>query len=135
MKRDSVELGQGLGFLVIADDREDVASQLACVMPVEQVGQAVVVVRKQDHHLGSIIRRRQVIVDLVLLSYWREVFLERRDWNIETLQVPFQARQEYITVGVDVIVSVQDAAMMCHQELGNGGDGSFARQGNRSAEQ
>lgn len=47
MKRHSIKLGQRPGILVIADDECDAAVQLAGLVPIEQVNQAMVITRDQ----------------------------------------------------------------------------------------
>ena len=57
---DSVELGQRFGFAMIADDHRNGAMKLTGLMPVEDIGEAVQVLRYEDRDARtSGVRRRR----------------------------------------------------------------------------
>ncbi len=56
MKRNAVEAGQRARLLVVADDERDLATQLAGLVALQQVGHAVHVLRDEERDLRLTVR-------------------------------------------------------------------------------
>ncbi len=134
MERYTIELGQRLGRRVIADDPSNVTLQFTRLLPVQQVSKTVVIRRNQNRNLRPIGSQRQVVADLELFDQRLEVVLEVGDRNIEPVQIPLNPGQEQVATAVQVVIAVQDAAIVSNQELTNRRDGAFSCEAPGSAQ-
>ena len=55
VERDMIKVRQRFGGGMIADNRNDVAGQVAGAMPVQQVDQTVIVTGNQNRYLGAVV--------------------------------------------------------------------------------
>ena len=85
-----MKVGQRLRGHVIADDRNDVARQLVRAVPVQQVRQTMAIGGNQDGYFRTVVRQRQVVIDMESFRQGLKVVAEVSDRNVEPLQVPFQ---------------------------------------------
>ena len=72
----------------------NVAVQFACLMAVEQVGQAVVVARDENRHLGAVAGQCQPPLHFELGGNGRKQPFEIRNFQIELFQIPFHPHQK-----------------------------------------
>jgi hypothetical protein len=79
--------------------------------------------------------QREMILNLEAFDQRPEVLIELRDRNVKTVEVPFQPGEKDIAARVQMIVAMQDAAMVRHQELRYRRDDAFARKALRSAQE
>src|SRR5580658_5870261 len=132
MERDLIKVSQRLGGGVVADNHHDVASQIAGFLPVQQIGQTVIIGGNEDGDLGAVVGQRQVVVDLKTLGQRFEVVLEIGDGNIKAVQIPFQPGEKQVAAAVEVIVAVQDTAVVADPELRDFRHHAFASVRHRS---
>ncbi len=74
--RDFVKVGQGLVVGVIGDDERDLAGEFAALVTVEEIDEAVVVLRNQNDHARAMGGLRQAPLHLELFGDGREMFGE-----------------------------------------------------------
>ena len=102
-------------------------AQFAALMPVEQVDQAVVVLR--DEERDAVRQRsdrssRQRICEA--LGDRGELARELVEVEVEVGEVPLDAHEEQAALGVLVLVGVQDVGVVAVEELADGGDDPLA---------
>jgi hypothetical protein len=125
-----VEIGDGLVVGMIGDDQRDFAGKLAAVMPVEEIDEAVVVLRDQDDHARAMRRLREPPLHLELFGDWREMFGEFgevfiREVDVEVFGIELDAHQEEPRFFVGVFVGMQDVSAVAVDKVGDGGDFAF----------
>ena len=111
IKRHLVKIRQTASFLVIADNQGNLAVQLTRLMPVQQVGQAVQVVRNEDAHCrrpvavgelpGHLVARGDRFKHLAKLGFFQP----------EPVEVKFHPHEEQSEHVVLVLVGVQDIGL------------------------
>jgi hypothetical protein len=74
-------------------------------------------------------------MDLETLGERLKVLFEFGDGDIEFAEVPFQPGEKDIAAAVEVIIAVQDAAVVGNKKLGDIGDHAFTRERPGSAQQ
>jgi hypothetical protein len=126
-----IKVGHRPGGGVIADDHDDVARQLAGAVPKQQVSQTVLIGRNQNGYLRAVVRQCQVVLDVERFGQRLEVAIEVRGGNIEPIEVPFQPREEQVAATIQMVVAVQEATVVRHQELGDCRHHALAREGHR----
>ena len=124
-KGNLVEVGSGLVVGVIGNDQRDFALQLADFMAVEQVDQAVVVLRNHDRHLLALAGLGEAPLHVELFGDGREVTGKLGERNIEVGGIELNPHQEPGRVGVGVLVGVQDVAAAFVDEVRDRGHQSF----------
>jgi hypothetical protein len=77
------KVGEPLGVGMIADDRYEVARQLALILPVQQIGKAVVICGNQDGNPGTVASQCQVVLDMEPLGQGLKVVFKIGDRHIE----------------------------------------------------
>ncbi len=130
-----VEIGDGLIVGVVGNNQRDVAGEFAALVAVEEIDEAVVVLRNQNDHARSMRGLRQPPLHLELFRDRRKVFGEvgevfvgevfLREINVEIFGIEFDAHQEEAGFFVGVFVGVQNVASVAVDEVGNGGDFAF----------
>src|SRR4029077_13459314 len=112
-----VEVGNRLVVGVIGNNQRNVAGQFATLVAVEQIDQAVIVLRNEnDHalpnrrlcqpplHIEGFSDRREILAEI------RQVFLRKVDVEVPGIELDPHQKQTRLFVGV--LISVQDVSIM-----------------------
>ena len=110
---------------MIREDAGNLACELAALVTVKQVHQAVVVFRNQDRHARAVIRLRKPPLHFEAGCDRRERTGEIVERNIELGGIELNPHQEYAGVHVAVLVRVQDIPAVLVNESSNAGDYAF----------
>ena len=111
---------------MVADDERDVARQLAALVAIEQIDQAMVVLRDEQRDAVRQRGQLQPPAHRESLGQRGELARELRGIEGEVRQVPFDAHEEQLALRVLVLVGVEDVGVVPVQELADGGDDAFA---------
>ena len=122
-----MKFGEALGGGMAADDGDDIASQFSGAVTVKQVSQAVIVRGDEYGDLRTVVAQGEVVFDLECVGDGLKVLVEGGDWNVETLEVPFQAGEKKLATTVYVIVGVEHTSIVGHEELRDGGNSAPLR--------
>ena len=115
----------GSASRVVADDGDDVAGELAGVPAIEQVGQAVVVLADEERQARAARRALEAHLhgeargDVGEGGVEAVATVERQR---EAVELPLDAHEEELELGVLVLVGVHDVGAVAVEELGDGGD-------------
>src|SRR5579862_3702967 len=126
-----VEIGDGLVVRMVGDDEWNVAGKFSALLAVKQVDQAVIILRDEDDHFGTMSRPRQPPLHAERLGNRGEVSCEiakirLREVDVEVFGIELDAHQEEPGFFVAMFVGVQDVSAMAVDEVGDGGDFSLA---------
>src|SRR5260370_23584248 len=119
MEGNVVKLRKPPGIRMVADDQRYLTRQLAHVVAVQQVCQAVSRFGNQNRNPRAVARTRHLPVHLEFLDYWCKTGCEFIQLEIEALQLPLHTDHEHPEFGILMIVGVQDIAVMLVNEVGN----------------
>jgi hypothetical protein len=111
---------------VIADDECDAAVQLAGLVPIEQVNQAMVIARDQKCNWDLSPSKDRLPVESGCLGQRRKRLPKLQFIQIEIAQRPFDAHKEEAQFRILVLVGVQNIAAVRKQKIRDSGYQSLA---------
>ena len=126
-----VEVRNGLIVGVVGNNQRDVTGKFAALVTIEQIDQAVIVLRDENDHARAMRGLRQAPIHLKLFGDGREVSREVGEIfigeiNVEVFGIELDAHQEEARFFVGVFVSMQDVAAVAVDKVGDGGDFALA---------
>src|SRR5262249_40590529 len=124
-ERDAVETGPALGIWMVADNERNVTDQLTALMPVEQIDQAVIVLRDEQSEAVRPVGALDAPAHLEALGDRGELGNTFLDAEIKAGQVPLDARQEQPALRVLMLVGVQDVGVVLVEKLRHRGGDPF----------
>ncbi len=125
MERDTVEFRQTLGITVVADDQRDVAGQFATLVPMQEIGQAMVVLRDHDGHACTLLWEIELPLHLQTLGDRAEVLAERIGFNSRATQVPLHAHEKQVVLRILMLVGIAIIGVMPIKEIRDRSDDAF----------
>ena len=121
-KGHSIKIGDGLVIGMIGDNAGDIAIEFAALMAIEQINQAVVVLRNQYGHPLAYIRNRDAPLHLKFGGDLTEMPNEITQGKVEVGGIEFDTHQKSAGIAVPMLVSVKNTAAMLVNESRNAGD-------------
>ena len=125
VERHAVEVAPPPGVRVVADHQREVAGQFAALVAVQEVHQAVVVLRHEHGHPRAV-RPVQPPPHGEPLGDRGELAVAVVAGEVEPGQVPLDPHEEQAAFGVLVLVGVEDVGVVPEQEVGDGGGDALA---------
>ena len=126
MEGDFMKLRQGPRRFVIADDEREIAGKFSGLMAVEQVGQAVKVMRDED---GNVLRRSgegEAPIHLELLGQRREGRVEVGFIAVDVVGGELDTHEEEAKFDVLVLIGIEDVGVaLLNEKVGDSGDETF----------
>src|SRR5580700_188868 len=107
------------GVGMIADHQREIAPQFSVSLPIQQIDQAMVVLRNEDGHARTAIAQGDTPVHAELVSDRAKRAVEVFHIQTEARQVPFDARQEVALFTSLMLLEVQDVAIVAIDEFGD----------------
>src|SRR5271165_4499673 len=105
MKLDAIEISQGFSILVIADYQWNGAVKFSGLLPMQQIGQAVQVLRHEDGHLQPLGLKLQPPTHPEIRGH--DAKLVPKHGQIKTVERPFHAHEKQAGLLVLVLVRVR----------------------------
>src|SRR6202161_2731441 len=124
--RHSVEVGDPLVVGVFENYQRNIAMQFATLLTVEQVLQAMVVLRDENGDARPVCGAGNAPVHLELTREGRKTLGKFRKIKIEISHVELNPRQKQVRRFVSVLVVAQDVAVVFENKIGNRCDYAFA---------
>ena len=115
----AVESRQSLGIGVVGDHQRNVAVQLARLVPVEQVGEAVVVLRNQNAHARTPLAFGQPPAHLKARGNRGELIGQLVQAHVHPGGIELHPHQEQAGLGVAMLVGVQNVSIVAEDEIGD----------------
>ena len=122
LERDPVGLGQPARILVVAEDDRQFAVQLAALVAVEQIGQAMIEFRYEYGQTRLAARFGEPPDHPEAVRDGSESRGEVGQIEAEVRQFPFHPHQEQFQLGILMLVGMQDIGVVRQQKIGDGGD-------------
>jgi hypothetical protein len=119
MKRDAEALRRRPQRLVIGDDDRDVHGQVAGFVAGEQVVEAVVFLRDEQGDALALAGEAEAHLHLMAARHGLQAGLDLLFFEREVFQAPLQAHEEGVLLRVDVLLEVDDVALMREDEAGD----------------
>ena len=124
-ERDAIEVGDALIVGMIGDDEGDVAAELAALMAVKEVLQAMVVLGDEDGEARTLGGEGETPIHLEVAGDGGEVGGEVGERECEVGDVELDAGEEEAGGLVAVLVIGENVAVVFEDEVGDGGDDAF----------
>ena len=112
MKRNAVKIGQIAPNLVIADYQGNITGEFLIFMPVQEISQAVIVLRNEQRNAEWHFRINSAPGHLEAGGNWGKARLEFSHAQIEFGQVPFDTHQKKIGFTILMLIGVDNIGIV-----------------------
>ena len=127
VERDFVELGQRASGLVVADDEREVAAELACLVAMQQIDEAVMILRDEESDVLLRLGELDAPVHLEVVRDGREGGAEGCFGEAGGFGDELDAHEEEAKFDVLMLVGVEDVDVVTlDQKVDDGDDDSLA---------
>jgi len=110
---------------MVRDDQRNFAAQLSAAVTIQQIDEAVVVLRNHHDHARAMIGVGEPPLHLELFSHWGKMAREISEVDVKFGGIKFHPHQEKIRLVIAMLIGVQNVAAVAEYELGNRGDYAF----------
>ena len=124
--RDAVEIGDALVVGMVGNDQRYIAVEFAALMPVEQVLQAMVILRDEDGDAGAIAGAGEPPLHLKVAGDGSEALRKLGKIKIKFCRIELNPRQKQIGCLVSMLVIEKNVPAVPEDEIGNRSNHAFA---------
>jgi hypothetical protein len=124
--RDAVEVGDALVIGVVGNDQRDFAAKFATLVAVEQILQAMVILRNEDRDAGAVGGVCEPPVYLEVAGDESKSIGKLGKVKIEICRVELYPGQKEIGFLLSMLIGEQDVAVVAKDKFSNRGNDAFA---------
>jgi hypothetical protein len=122
----AVEVCDTLVVRMVGNDQRNFAAEFAALVAVEKILQAVVILRNEDGNAGATGGMGEPPVHLEVVRDGSKVLGKLGKIKIKVGRVELHSCKKEIGFGISMLIVEQDVAVVAKDEIGNGGNDSFA---------